>query len=167
MLGWGRDATLFCLAKLGWRVTGIDSSGEAVPEVSATASEEMLPLVAVQIDLSDYDYGQDRWAPIILAYMHSLSRADAERMLRGLKPGGILVLEAYHASVAAAGLKAVSGVPRGYSLGELENLFDGLDTLVSQQVRAPADWSNTEDGTAPLVRYADTKSKKPKRSGVR
>lgn len=150
-MGQGRNAVF--LARAGWRVVGIDISREAVRQVNETAARERLALQAQRISLQEYQLEQPRFDLIVLMYMHNLQREDTRRMVSALRPGGRVVLEAYHADVASAGLNAITGVPRGYQETEMRQLFEGLNVQTCSRVVTKSDWSNGPDGTAPLIRY--------------
>ena len=152
-IGMGQGRNALFLARQGWTVTGIDTSAEAVRQVTDMASRRGLKrLMARQANLSGFDYGSAQWDLIVIAYVHNLRPEDTRRMVTGLRPGGRLVLEAYHADVANAGLRALNGIPKGYSALDMAHLFGSLRFKRYQELEAVAEWSNGPQGTAPLVR---------------
>ena len=157
-VGMGQGRNALYLAAQGWRVTGFDASAEAVRQVRETAARRGLrELTAEQANLAEFDFGQEKWDLIVIAYMHGLKSTDTRRMMAGMKRGGQLVMEAYHADVAGAGLQAINGIPNGYTFEGMAALFGELRVARYAEVEAKAEWSNGSKGTAPLVRLVAVK----------
>jgi 2-polyprenyl-3-methyl-5-hydroxy-6-metoxy-1,4-benzoquinol methylase len=79
-LGMGEGRNAVFLARLGWRVTGVDLSDVAVAQAKKHAEEAGVPLQAIVADLDQYTFGRQRWDLIALFYMHAwfhLSKAQA------------------------------------------------------------------------------------------
>lgn len=127
-MGIGRNA--LWLAAQGWDVTGIDISDVAVEKVRAAAAEKQLKVDAVLADIRQYDLGQDKWDLIVAANMHDLTVENAPRLVAALKPGGLLVVEGFHADVrTATNFRVTVGIPPGHPTNQLTRLFDGLRIL--------------------------------------
>jgi SAM-dependent methyltransferase len=127
-MGLGRNA--LWLAEQGWEVTGIDISDVAVERVKRAAQEKNLPVHAVLADLRQYDLGQEKWDLIVAANMHNLTVECAPRLIAALKPGGLLVVEGYHADVrTATNFRVTVGIPPGHPTNQLLRLFDSLRIL--------------------------------------
>lgn len=90
-MGQGRNAVY--LAKLGWQVTGIDIADEAVAQARQRAQAAGLRLTALVQDDSTYDFGTRRWTLILFSYAGGSEKPA--RLLRALKPGGRVVVEAF------------------------------------------------------------------------
>ena len=94
--GEGRNAVY--LAKLGHDVTAVDQSLVGLEKAQRLAAESHVRIKTVKADLADYDLGADRWDAIVSIWGHlpSALRAMVHRdCVRALKPGGVLILEAY------------------------------------------------------------------------
>lgn len=94
--GEGRNAVF--LAKLGYDVTAIDSSEVGLKNARQLAKENGVEIKAVLADLAEFDLGERRWDGIvsIWAHVHESVRAGLHAAcVRALKPGGVLLLEAY------------------------------------------------------------------------
>jgi len=89
-IGQGRNAVH--LARLGWDVTGFDISetGMAIARKSAEAAGVKLKTFNATID--DFDYGDRQWDLIVATYEGAGWR---EKAVRGLKPGGIVIVEGF------------------------------------------------------------------------
>ena len=127
-MGLGRNA-LF-LADQGWEVTGVDLSDEAIRQVSTIARDRGYRLEAIKANLREWDLGKEKWDLIVAANMHSLLVANAERIVTALKPGGLLIVEGFHADVKdATNFKVTVRVPPGHPSNQLPTLFESLRVL--------------------------------------
>lgn len=87
------------LAGQGHRVTSLDQSAVGLAKARALAAERGVALGTLQADLSTWAPEPGTWDAVVLTYVHLPPdiRAAAHRHLaRGLAPGGVLVLEAFH-----------------------------------------------------------------------
>ncbi|MCS6954350.1 MAG: class I SAM-dependent methyltransferase [Bryobacterales bacterium] len=157
-MGLGRNA--LWLASQGWEVTGVDISDVAVEKVKKAAAERQLNVEAVLADLREYDLGEEKWDLIVAANMHDLTVENAPRLIAALKPGGLLVVEGFHADVrTATNFRASVGIPPGHPTNQLVRVFDGLrilryeDTMNvrERQDRAPQTFSRVH-----LIAYKET-----------
>lgn len=138
-MGMGRNAQY--LASLGWDVTGVDISGTAVRRVSEAAGVKGLKITAVRADLREWDLGENRWDLIVAANMHTLLVEQAERIIRALKPGGLLVVEGFHADVRqATKFKGILRVPQGHATNQLPQIFSSLRVLTYEDTLDIAAW---------------------------
>ena len=104
---------------------------------------------AVVGDLDTFDFGTEKWDFITLFYMHGWQRRSktdvVARVSQALKPGGLLVIEAFADPPNGLGLKA----------DELSRSFGKLKVLRSESVVDEPDW---DVGTKkPLVRFVAEK----------
>jgi SAM-dependent methyltransferase len=87
------------LAQQGHRVTAMDGSGVGLQKARALAAERGVTLTTVLGDLADWAPQPASFDAVVLTYVHlpPAIRADAHRRLAaGLRPGGVLMLEAFH-----------------------------------------------------------------------
>jgi SAM-dependent methyltransferase len=97
--GEGRNSVW--LAEQGHVVTALDLSAVGLEKARALAAERGVTITAELSDLSSWSPEPGAWDAIVLTYVHLPPdwRADAHRRLaRGLAPGGLLILEAFHPS---------------------------------------------------------------------
>ena len=92
-VGMGQGRNALYLARQGWQVTGIDVADEAVALARQQATAAGLALTAVVQDDSTYDFGTARWN--LLAFIYAGGGENAARAFRALKPGGLVVMEAF------------------------------------------------------------------------
>ena len=135
-MGQGRNA-LF-LAERGWKVTGFDVSPAGVNQTVKAAQEKRLEIEALVEPAQRFDWGTDRWDLIVLTYF-PFTRQMAAKIQESLKPGGHIVIEAYHTD-------AKKDRPPGPSAGvtfadnELLELFEGYRVLRYEDAHGSADW---------------------------
>ncbi|MET8796092.1 class I SAM-dependent methyltransferase [Nocardia sp. NPDC004568] len=94
--GEGRNAVY--LAGRGHPVTAVDLSEVGLANAGDLAARHGVEIETVVADITEFDMGQERWAGIVSIWGHlpSALRPDVHAAcVRGLRPGGVFVLEAY------------------------------------------------------------------------
>lgn len=94
--GEGRNAVF--LAENGFKVTAVDSSPYGVQKQQALAARKSVSIVSICADLAEYDFGTEAWDGIVSIFCHlppALRKLVNARSVAALKPGGVLILEAY------------------------------------------------------------------------
>lgn len=95
--GEGRNAVF--LAGLGHQVTAVDGSAVGLRKAQRLAAQRGVALETVTADLADYALGDQQWDAVVSVWCHlpePLRRQVHAGVVRGLVPGGWLILEAYH-----------------------------------------------------------------------
>jgi SAM-dependent methyltransferase len=151
-MGEGRNALY--LAQLGWQVTGVDIAEKALAFAQQRAHALGVPLTTEVHDMATYDWGTNKWDLIVLSYAGG--RDYAPRVAKALKPGGLVVLEAFHMD-ATKRLAVVDGDYRVFfNTNELPTLYGaaGLKIVRYEEPLAPADFTKE---TLRLVRLVAQK----------
>ncbi|MEZ5246118.1 MAG: class I SAM-dependent methyltransferase [Acidimicrobiales bacterium] len=94
--GEGRNGVY--LASLGHRVTSVDLTRAGMSKAARLADERGVDLTTVVADLADFDLGTERWDIIVSIFAHTppdIRRRIHAGIAVALRPGGVLVLEAY------------------------------------------------------------------------
>lgn len=94
--GEGRNAVF--LAESGWTVTSVELTEAGVAKTLRLAADRSVTVDAHQGDVVQFDLGEDRWDLIVSVFAHMPPKVRADlhhRIATALKPGGVLVLEAY------------------------------------------------------------------------
>jgi|GEM_PF-215561 len=144
-IGMGQGRNALWLAEQGWDVTGIDISDEGVAQARDEARRRGLKLRAERFGYAEFAYGEAQWDLIVLCSF--LPRELPARLTRALKPGGLVVVEGFHADTAFTRL-----LPGGYHDNELPRIFDGYRTLHYEDTQAPAEWGGALGGGNRIVR---------------
>jgi len=145
-MGEGRNA--IWLAQQGWDVTGFDPADQAVAAARAKAHQLGLAIRAEITTMEQFNFGENQWDLIVLSYAGCSQ--IAQQVEKALKPGGILVEEAFHTD-------ALKTMRIGGSLckpGELPNAFQGLRVLRYEEPVAKPDFAPRP---ARVVRFAAEK----------
>jgi SAM-dependent methyltransferase len=153
-MGEGRNALY--LAQLGWQVTGVDVAEKALAFAQQRAHTMGVALTTEVHDMATYDWGTTKWDLIVLSYAGG--RDYAPRVAKALKPGGLVVLEAFHMD-ATKRLQVVDGDYRVFfHTNELPKLYGaaGLTIVRYEEPLAPADFTKE---TLRLVRLVAQKPK--------
>lgn len=97
-IGMGQGRNSIFLAEQGWNVTGIDVADEAVNVALAQAKEKKLNLTAKLEPMQTFDFGIRQWDLIVHVYEGCLNGDSSkfEKIVKALKPGGLLVFEFFH-----------------------------------------------------------------------
>jgi len=95
--------------------------------------------------MEDFDFGERRWDLILLSYVGG--RGLADKVQRALKPGGLLVIEAFHRDANKVGPIGAGVV---FDTGELPALFPQLRVVRYEEPIADADFGQIK---VRLVRY--------------
>jgi SAM-dependent methyltransferase len=94
--GEGRNAVF--LARIGFRVTGVDGSAVGLEKARALAEQNGVEIQTVVADLAQFDLGALRWDGIVSIWCHTPSALRTRlhhSVVAALRPGGVLLLESY------------------------------------------------------------------------
>jgi len=144
-VGMGQGRNGIWLAQQGWDVTGFDPAERAVALARETARKLGVNLKAEIKRMEDFDFGERRWDLILLSYVGA--REAAEVVQRALKPGGVVVIEAFHRDATKSGPIGGAVV---FDTGELPSLFAQLRVVRYEEPIAEADFGLDK---VRLVRY--------------
>lgn len=154
-IGMGQGRNSLYLASQGWDVTGVDISAKGIEIARKEASARKLKLNAVQAEFSTFDLGIDQWDLIGEIYQHGLIVAYAERVVKSLRPNGLLIVEGFHKDVNDVGL---TGQPIGFEVNELLKAFvPRLRIVHYEETKDFGDWDESRV-KVPLVRMIARKS---------
>jgi len=156
--GEGRNAVY--LASLGYEVTGVDDSEVGLRKAMALAKERGVAIATIHADLSEFEIGQQQWDGIIACYCHlpAAIRISVHRAaVRGLKPGGVFVLEAFSREQLAYG----SGGPKSpdmlMSLAALKSELAGLEFIHAVEMEREVLEGPCHTGMAAVVQIMGVK----------
>lgn len=128
--GEGRNAVY--LATLGYQVTAVDSSSVGLAKAQKLARENNVSLTTVVADLGDFPVETEAWDGVVSIFAHLPEALRAElhnRIAKGLKPGGMLILEAYTPQQIELGTGGPPNAAMTMSLEKLESELPGLEFI--------------------------------------
>ena len=85
-IGMGQGRNSVYLAAQGWDVTGFDPSREGIRIARSNAGKAGVKIHALVARDDEFQYGEDRWDLIVMTYVRDLTRDDAERFWKALRP---------------------------------------------------------------------------------
>ena len=97
-LGEGEGRNAVYLAAQGWDVTAVDSSEVGLEKARRLAVEKGVNITTITADLGDFQIQPNSWDAIVSIFCHVPSAIRVplhQAVVRGLKPGGVFVLEAF------------------------------------------------------------------------
>lgn len=150
--GEGRNAVW--LAERGHPATAVDASAVGLEKAQRLAAERGVSLETVHADLAEHPIEPGAWAGIVSIFGHLPPdiRPDVHRRAaRGLRPGGILLLEAYTPHQLAYG---TGGPPTAEMMMDLESLrteLPGLELLVARELERRVEEGRHHRGLAHVV----------------
>jgi protein-L-isoaspartate O-methyltransferase len=148
-VGMGQGRNAIYLAQQGWTVTGFDPADRAVALAQETAKKAGVTIATFTQGDDEFEWGENRWDLIVLSYV--AVRPNVERIVRALKPGGLVVIEGFHRD--ATKTRSIGGAVV-FDSSELLRLFAGLRVRTYEDVSARADFGGE---VTPLVRLCAEK----------
>ncbi|ABB33172.1 Methyltransferase type 12 [Geobacter metallireducens RCH3] len=133
--GEGRNAVF--LAKQGHRVLAVDSSAVGLVKAARLAEESGVRIETETADLAEFAIEPVCWDAIVSIFCHvppQVRRALHRKVVEGLRPGGLFILEAY----TPAQLKLRTGGPPTeevmMTLAGLREELAGLEFLQAREI---------------------------------
>lgn len=157
--GEGRNSVW--LAEQGHTVTAVDLSPVGLEKARALAAARGVTIATELADLAAWEPEPGAWDAIVLTYVHLPPswRADAHRRLaRGLAPGGLLILEAFHPAHLARSSFGPKDPSLLYSLAMLREDFGArspapLVELLGNECEVTLDEGPGHRGASRVTRY--------------
>lgn len=128
--GEGRNA-LF-LAQRGFDVLAVDSSIVGLEKAAKLAQEHGTSIRTQHCDLAELEIEKDSWDAVVSIFCHVPQTLRAElhkKVIEGLKPGGVLVLEAYTPKQLEYGTGGPQDAALTMQLAELKKELNGLELV--------------------------------------
>lgn len=150
--GEGRNAVF--LAGRGHAVTAVDASDVGLRKAAALAAERGVSLTTQVSDLAHFAIEPSVWAGIVSIWCH-LPAALRERVHRGivsgLRPGGVLILEAYTPRQLELGTGGPKLPEMLYSLELAKRDFGELEWLVALETEREIQEGKYHSGRSAVV----------------
>jgi SAM-dependent methyltransferase len=151
--GYGRNG--IWLAKQGLRVHTVDLSPVGVERAQKAAAAAGLDMTIELGDLSTWNWPVEEFEAVVSIFLHLLPEQRAKvhaAMLRALKPGGLVILEAF----TPAQLQHSSGGPKQvellYTSETLRRDFAPAEALELEEKEVPLNEGRMHSGPGAVVR---------------
>lgn len=152
--GEGRNAVF--LASLGLDVLGVDASDVGLAKAQKLAASRGLAIRTEVADLAAYEPAANHYGSVISISAHLPSRLRNTfypLVERSLKPGGIILLEAY----TKAQLARNTGGPKDpdllVDLAELKQQFPNCEPIIAQEIEREVIEGTFHTGLAHVVQF--------------
>lgn len=145
-LGCGTGRNALWLARIGWRVTGVDASRVGLDMAHEQSTSEGLNLDTVQADLVDYVPTRSSFDLVVVANIHLMpAQRDAffARAAAAVVPGGHLFIVGHH--VDALGKSGPPVLERLFEESLFRERFDGFTIEHLDRLDTRSDSGDTED----------------------
>jgi len=142
------------LAKQGFDVTSMDYSPVALRHAQSLAIEEGVNLRTEQGDLSTWDMGAGSWDCIVSIWVHlppDMRRSVHSRIAQALKPGGLLILEAYNPRQLDYGTGGPQDASFLMTSAGLSDELTDLDLVLNQELEREIGEGVGHSGTSAVV----------------
>lgn len=157
--GEGRNAVY--LASRGFQVTGVDGSEVGLRKAEELATTRGVTIRTIHADLSEFEIAQEQWDGIIACYCHTPSVIRAalhQAIVRGLKPGGVFVLEAFSKEQLAYGSGGPQSLDMLMSLDEVKQELAGLKFLHAVLIEREVHEGRGHTGLASVIQILGIKN---------
>ena len=138
-VGMGQGRNTIYLAQQGWESVGFDPADRAVAAAQAQAAKLGVKITASVARAEAYDWGENRWDLIVLSYVGA--REYAARVVRALRPGGMVVVEGFHRD--ATKTQSIGGGVV-FDTNELLKIFSALRVVRYEDANARGDFGQAE-----------------------
>lgn len=156
--GEGRNAVH--LAAAGHHVLSVDRSAVGLEKARRLAAMRKLSIRTEQADLATWAWPRQSFDAVFAIFLHLPSAIRARvhaGMVDCLKPGGLLVLEAFRPEQLALSSGGPKDMDLLYSAAALRDDFSGLRRVLVQEVETVLDEGPLHQGRAALVRVVARK----------
>jgi SAM-dependent methyltransferase len=134
-VGMGQGRNTIYLARQGWDSVGFDPAGRAVAAAQEQATKLGVKITTQVVRAEEFDWGDARWDLIVLSYVGA--REYAVKVVRALRPGGMVVVEGFHRD--ATKTRPIGGGVV-FDSNELLQLFASLRVVRYEDTVAVADF---------------------------
>jgi SAM-dependent methyltransferase len=134
-VGMGQGRNTIYLAQQGWDSVGFDPAERAVAAGEAQARALGVKITTHVARAEDFDWGKEQWDLIVLSYVGG--RELVQPVRRALRPGGMLVLEAFHRD--ATKTRPIGGAVV-FDSNEVLKLFGDLRVIRYEDTAAVGDF---------------------------
>jgi len=155
-LGEGEGRNAVFLASMGHDVHAVDSSAIGLSKAQSLARSRGLDIRTILADLADYEPPDAHYEAVVSIFAHLPSPVRQQlypRVARSLKPGGILLIEAY----AEAQINRDTGGPKDLdmlmSVEKIKHELPGFEPLCLREVERDVCEGRGHTGAACVVQF--------------
>lgn len=157
--GEGRNAAF--LAGLGHGVVAVDQSEVGLAKAKRLAADRRVTIETVCADLAAFAIEPRAWAGIVSVFCHlprHIRRPLYAAVVRGLRPGGVFVLEAYTPEQIGRGTGGPTDPDMLPTLAELTEELAGLEFVHARELEREVREGAYHTGVASVVQIVAVRS---------
>ena len=153
--GEGRNAVF--LASQGYEVTAVDQSAAGMAKAHKLAEQKGVKIETIVADLAEFAIEPNTWDGIVSVFAHvpKAIRVPLHRhIVKGLKPGGIFLLEAYTPRQLETAGKGGPGSEQRelfMTLSDLHEELEGLDFEIARETEREINEGRYHSGPGAVV----------------
>lgn len=151
--GEGRNAVF--AARLGWSVTAVDFAGQGARKAALLAERHHVKIDYFVADIADFEFPRNTYDVAGLIYAHlppDIRPRVHEKIIESLKPGGYIILEAFHKDQ----FRNSTGGPKKedllYTTEILERDFSGIEFIRLEKIKLFLSQGSFHQGESDVVR---------------
>lgn len=152
--GEGRNGIF--LASKGLKVTGVDASEIGMKKAKEWAKRSGVELETIVSDLADFDFGVEKWDAVVSIFAHlptELRKKIYPKIEVSLKPGGILILEAYRPEQLNHKTGGPPDVDLLMNIKILHHEFPNLSPEVEREIEREIHEGKYHNGMSAVVQF--------------
>jgi len=161
--GEGRNAVY--LAAQGYQVTAVDQSAVGLQKTRQLGLQHKVVIETIEADLQDFIIQPGAWDGIVSISAHvppAIRNRLHRQVVEGLKPGGVLILEAYtphQLKMSGTGGPPASQIDMFMSLSELTQELQGLEFILAQETERVFNEGKYHQGPGAVVQLVALKTR--------
>lgn len=159
-LGDGEGRNGVWLATQGHAVTSVDLSAVGLAKARLLAQQRGVAIATVHADLATFDLGEARWHAVVSIFCHlpsALRRDVYARVVRSLRPGGVVLLESYTPAQLGRGTGGPPVADMMVDLATLRADFAGLEVLLGVERERDVHEGTGHRGASSVVQFVAKK----------
>ena len=156
--GEGRNGVY--LAEQGHAVTSVDASSVGLDKANKLASERGVKINTIIADLEDFNIECEDWDAIVSIFFHlsiPVRRILHKKVVRGLRPGGVFILEAYTPDQIEFGTGGPRTTDLLMNLDALKSELNGLVFDHAQEIKREIIEGTLHTGMSAVVQVVASK----------
>jgi SAM-dependent methyltransferase len=159
-IGEGEGRNAVWLAGQGYQVTALDNSSVGLGKAQQLARSRGTSIETVHADLAEYIFEEEHWDGVVSIFCHlppELRKKVHRRLVSALRPGGVLVLEAYTPDQLELGTGGPAVKEMTMDLEGLEAELKGLSFVHGKELQRPVNEGKYHNGIGSVVQVVGIK----------
>ncbi|MFZ9519423.1 MAG: class I SAM-dependent methyltransferase [Silvanigrellaceae bacterium] len=158
--GEGRNAVFIAGAVGQAEVVAVDGSAAGLEKTKILAAERNVSVHTVHADLAEFDLGLEEWDVVVSIWCHlpsALRKHVHAAVVRALKPGGRLILEAYTPDQLNHGTGGPKSLDMLMQLSDLKSELAGLEVVIGRECERDIHEGQGHQGLSAVVQLVAKK----------